>query len=177
MVTLGIATLFSALGINLYTYDRLTRQESIADIHIIQESPHEFEVNLHLKDGRKLKYKMIGDGWRLDSKVIVWKPQASLFGLDPVYKLDGIQNQFQNRETKTVKHITSYRLSEEMGMDAVTFFKKYQKWMPWLDSAFGSSVYMPLADRAHYQVSITLSGLKANAINKEAEAAVKNWQM
>ncbi len=176
VLILGLATLFGGLGMSLYTYQRLTTQQAVADVLITESGPNEFELRLTLFGGKKLVYKMIGDGWRLDAKVIIWKPQASLFGLDPVYKLDGIQNQYKNRELTNIKTITSHKLSENSGIEAVNFLKKNKKWLPWLEAAYGSSVYMPFANRARYKVSITLSGLKAKAANKEAETAVANWE-
>ena len=175
VVLLAIATLFTALGINLYTFNRLTSTKPVADVFIYDAGPRQYDVKLNLPDGKKLSYKMIGDGWRLDAKVIIWKPQAALFGFDPVYKLDGIQNQFKNLEEINVKTITSYKLSKNVGMDAVNLLKKYKRWLPWLESAYGGSVYMPFANKAHYQVSITQTGLKAKPANKEAEMAVENW--
>jgi len=167
----GAATLCFSLGMNLYTYQRLTAQKIIANIYITKADNDAFNVKLHLTDGRKFNYKMVGDGWAFSAKVIVWKPQASLIGLDPVFRLDGIENHYENKDPVTIKTITSYKLTDKPGLEAVDLFKKYQNWLPWLHDSFGSAVYKQFKHNAHHKVIITTTGLKLETSQQEENSS------
>ena len=46
----------------------------------------------------------------------------------------------------------------------------HPRWLPFVDAVYGSATYMPMADGARYQVSITQSGLIARPLNPAADA-------
>ena len=44
-----------------------------------------------------------------------------------------------------------------------------------IDTSFGSGVYLPMADGAEYEVTLTQSSLVARPVNPAANAAVARW--
>ena len=54
--------------------------------------------------------------------------------------------------------------------------QKSERKLPWLDAVYGSAAYMPMVDKAQYQVSISNSGLVVRADNAIAQQAVDAWQ-
>ena len=47
--------------------------------------------------------------------------------------------------------------------------------LPWIDARYGSAVYLPMADRARFEVSVGPAGLVARPGNDVARAAIAGW--
>ena len=71
---------------------------------------------------------------------------------------------------------TVYALSENPGVDLWTLSVDYPRWLPFVDAVYGSATYLPMADGARYEVSITQSGLIARPLNDAAQDGGGKWK-
>ena len=69
---------------------------------------------------------------------------------------------------------TVYALSENPGVDLWTLSIEYPRWLPFVDAVYGSATYLPMADGARYEVSITQSGLIARPLNEQRRRRLKD---
>ena len=178
IIALMIGAIIAAFGINLYTYDRLSYEEAIAELRAIKLGDQRYQIDLLLpKSGTRSQYEVIGDQWLLDARIIKWSPKGNLLGLDAKYRLERLSGRFNDaKQEAEAKSRTIYSLRRNPGLDFSAYAQKYRKYMPYLDTIFGSGVYMPMADKAIYRVYINQSGLSAKPVNGAAEKAVENWQ-
>ena len=107
-------------------------------------------------------FMLAGDEWQLDARVLKWKGWANLLGLDAQYRLERVSGRYRDIEQERKDERTVYALSENPGVDLWTLSIEYPRWLPFVDAVYGSATYLPMADGARYEVSITQSGWLAN---------------
>jgi len=174
VVFISLGLLLVAFALNLYTYERLSLERHVADIRFIQIGPQKFKAILTLPDGSSREYELVGDQWQLDARVIKWSAKGNMLGLDSRYRLERLNVRYNTVAQEKEPHVrTVYSLLETQEPD---FIQKYKSWMPWLDTSFGGAIFMPMADKAHYRIKITQSGLVPYSVNEEARKAERNWK-
>ena len=170
------------LASNLYTYQRLTYEQAVAEITFRQLGEQEFRTDIKsLDSGFQQVVDLKGDEWQLDSQVLTWKGIATLFGLDANYRLHRISGRYldieeeQNQPRSVYSLLKKPALLEDEKFDLWQFAHKYQDWLQWVDAAYGSAVYLPMTDGARYKVAISRTGMIARPDNAEARKAVSQW--
>jgi hypothetical protein len=174
LLLLAIAALVVAISINLYTYDRLTHESPVAEVHLQGIEPQHFWADVMMKNNTKT-LDLRGDEWQIDARVLKWHRTAVLIGFDTLYRLDRLSGRYWDLSKEKTGPRTVYSLSEEPGLDLWMIAKRYARWIPWVDAVYGSATYMPMVDGAHYTVSVTTSGLLARPANNIARKAVGVW--
>lgn len=176
-VLLGLAALLFVVSLNLQTYARLTHEEPVAQIVFEARGPQRYRATLaQSPEGEMQTFILAGDEWQLDARVLKWRGWANLLGLDAEYRLERISGRYRDIEQERSEPRTVYALSENPGVDLWTLSLRYPRWLPFLDAVYGSAAYLPMADGARYQVSITQSGLIARPLNEAAEKATGAWR-
>ena len=87
LLLLAIAALMAAISINLYTYDRLTHESTIAEVRFQEVGPQHFLASIMFKNKAKI-LDLRGDEWQIDARVLKWRGTAVLIGFDTLYRLD-----------------------------------------------------------------------------------------
>jgi hypothetical protein len=162
--------------LNTQSFARLVHERAVADVTVAALDPGAglYRVIVQRLDGSRVTRQCIiqGDEWLLSARVQKWKPWATVLGLDSTYALDQVANKYFTALRGNGMKITACDLS---GPKA-TIMPGLSNWL--LARAFveqrrfGSAVYMPLADGAIYRVTMTQSGLNAEAVNPIAQQAV-----
>ncbi|MFV2004895.1 MAG: cation/multidrug efflux pump [Gammaproteobacteria bacterium] len=183
----GFAFLFLAsssflLASNLYTYQRLTYEQAVAEISFQQLDKQQYRAEIKALDSDfERVVDLNGDEWQLDSQVLTWQGLATLFGLDANYRLHRISGRYldiseeQQKPRSVFSLVKKQKIIEDEKFDLWAFAHKYQNWLNWVDATYGSAVFLPMTDGARYQVSISRTGLIARPANKEARQAVSQW--
>jgi hypothetical protein len=174
LLLLAIAALGVAISIDLYTYDRLTHESPVAEVHFQGIEPQHFWADVMMKNNTKT-LDLRGDEWQIDARVLKWHGTAVLIGFDTLYRLDRLSGRYWDLSKERTRPRTVYSLSEEPGLDLWMIAKRYARWIPWVDAVYGSATYMPMVDGAHYTVSVSSSGLLARPANNIARKAVGEW--
>lgn len=170
---LGTAAVFFA--ISYLGYHRLTTEQHVAIIEFVQDSEEEYTARLMLDDELDRLFTLRGDEWQLDARVLTWKPPATILGLDPVYRLERLSGRYSNIERERSEQRTVYALAEERPLDIWSFARQYPKFTPGIDALYGAATYLPLADGARFQVTLSHDALIARPVNEQAREAVGDW--
>lgn len=177
----GIA--FAAVGAagailvsSLYSYDRLTDELVVASIEFTEVGPDEYSARLMI-DGRLDQMLPVkGDEWQIDARVVTWQPPATILGLDPIYRLERLSGRYSNIERERTEPRTVHALAEDRALDIWNLAQEYPALTPGIDAYYGTATYVPMADRARFEVSLSRDALIARPVNEAARSAVGNWQ-
>ncbi|MGE0741322.1 MAG: hypothetical protein AB7O98_08270 [Hyphomonadaceae bacterium] len=183
-VFLTIAAIVGLLGLNVQSYQRLTWDRPVATIELRQLGPQLFEATVTEPPSEQTPantrtFEVHGDEWRMEARVLKWKPWANVLGLNSQYRLD----RFSGRYTDTQQELTGERSAYDIrperhsGIDLWPVARQYSRYAPVVDTLYGSGAYMPMADGARYEVRITQNGLIARPTNEvAAEASSSGWE-
>jgi hypothetical protein len=163
------------LALSYYGYDRLVDEHLVGSIKFSESAPEDFVARVMLPGKQDQIFGLFGNEWQMDARVVVWKPPATLLGLDPIYQLDRISGRYSDLEEEKARQRTVHALSEPSQVDVWRFARKYPRLMPGVDAQYGTATYLPMADGAIYEVSMTRTGLIARPVNDEARDAVGDW--
>ena len=182
---LGIAALFGLLGLNIQTYHRLTAEREVATIELRQKGPQLYDVVLteaaspENPEPTTHTFEVHGDQWRLEARVVKWKPWANVLGLDSQYRLDRFSGRFAETEDELTSERSVFSLlpPRTTGLDFLPVARTMTRYLPLVDiPQYGQGVYMPMADGATYRVTILSSGgLLPRPTNEAAAEAVAGW--
>ena len=175
LLLLAIAALTAAISINLYTYDRLTHESTIAEVSFHEIGPQHFGADVSFKNNTKIS-DLRGDEWQIDARVLKWRGMAVLIGFDTLYRIDRLSGRYRDITQERRGLRTVHSLSEEQGLDLWMIGRRYAHWIPWVDAVYGSATYMPMVDGASYTVSVSSTGLLARPSNDIARKAVGEWR-
>lgn len=171
-----LATLLIALLINIASYARLTYEQPVAEVAFTRLAPQTFQANVtFVQEQRQQEFKLKGDEWQLDAKVLKWKSYANLAGLNTLYKLHRLSGRYSNLEQSNNQLATSYDLNADPGLDIWQLVRNYPHLLPISDAYYGSAVFVPMADQSRYKVFMTQSGLIARPANQHSQIHLRSW--
>lgn len=183
-MALGAAT--GLLGLNFLTYNRLSHEQQVAEVHFKQTGPSAFIADVKLPDGKSQvctladgtsgDCNILGDQWRIEARVLKWKPWANVAGLDANYRLDRMDGRYEDINAERSAPRSVYALSKNPGLDLWDIAHKYGRQVPVVDATYGSGTYVPMADGAVYYVTMSQTGLLARPANDQARKAVGEWK-
>ena len=163
------------LAFSYYGYDRLIDEQYVGRIQFSQSAPEQYVARLMVEEEQDRKYELLGNEWQMDARVVTWKPPATLLGLDPIFRLDRLSGRYAEIDDERSKVRSVHALSEPVTMDVWQFARKYPKLMPGVDAHYGTATYLPMADDAIFEVTMTRTGLIARPVNEAATNAVGQW--
>ena len=172
---LGFGALAALVGVDLASYARLTHEEPVAEIRFRQQGNQRYAAEVLHPDGERESFDLAGDEWQLDARVLKWHGAATLLGLDTGFRLDRIGGRYRDLAEERSAPRTVYELARPRGLDVWSLVRRFHAFLPWLDALYGSATYLPMAEGAHYAVSISSTGLLARPLNREAREAVAAW--
>jgi len=163
------------LAFSYYGYDRLIDEQYVGRIQFSQSAPELYVARLMVENEQDRMYELLGNEWQMDARVVTWKPPATLLGLDPIFRLDRLSGRYAEIDDERSKVRSVHALSEPVTMDVWQFARKYPKLMPGVDAHYGTATYLPMADEAVFEVTMTRTGLIARPVNEAATNAVGQW--
>lgn len=174
-VPLALAAALALLASNLYTYARLTAEQAVARLGFERLAEQRYRATLSTPDGRRASFELAGDEWQLDARVIKWQGWVTLAGMDPLYRLERLSGRYSSVAQERQGERTVIELGGERGLDLWRMANDYPAWIPFVDARYGSATYLPMADRAAYEVRITDSGLLARPLDPHTRSVVDQW--
>lgn len=183
-VFLAISAIVGLLGLNIQTYHRLTYERPVATIEIHQRGPKFYQATMvepptdQDPQGVTRNFDIHGDEWRIEARVLKWKPWATVLGLDSQYRLDRFSGRYTDTQDELSAERSAYdiRPTRQSGVDLWPVARQFSQYAPLVDTLYGSGAYMPMVDGARYEVRITQNGLIARPTNEvAAEASSSGW--
>jgi len=163
------------LAFSYYGYGRLIDEQLVSRIEFSQTSPGEYTARLMIEGEVDRLLQLRGDEWQMDARVVNWKPPATLLGLDPIYQLDRLSGRYSDIDDEMSEKRTVHALSEELPLDVWRVARKFPVLMPGVDAYYGTATFLPMADGARFEVTLTRTALIARPVNEQAREAVGQW--
>lgn len=175
---LALAATAFLLGLDLLTYVRLADERPVATIALREAGPRLYDATLALApteavpDGATAAYRLHGDEWRIEARVLKWQPWANVLGFDAQVRLDRLSGRYRDTLSELTAPRSAFDLAPVPGnpIDLWALARRWGTMLPVVDALYGSAAFMPMADGARFEVLVTQSGLIARPAN---EAAVK----
>jgi hypothetical protein len=169
-----LAIYMSVFALNLYGYKEYAQEVSVATVSFWESGDQSFIATVTRTDGSSEEFRLKGDQWQLDARIIKWKMPFSLLGLKPGYQLDRMQGRYYALEDERSRDRTVYSLHRDpVGLDVWLLAKK--GWGLIIDARYGSAAYLPMADGALFEVTVAPTGLVARPMNGSAQKAIAGW--
>ncbi|MGK0446162.1 MAG: hypothetical protein ACJA1U_003114 [Bermanella sp.] len=169
---IALTALCAIVAFNLVHYSTVEEGQVIATLRFTQVDEQEFDVELVGREDKKQLFRINGDQWQLDVRLI--KVSAFFDGGLPAYKLDRLSGRFLSLEQENQTQRTAHNLLGEQLVDTWPWFAN-KKWLSFVQAKYGSATYMPMANGAIYQVRLFHDGLDAAAVNDQAKQALGDW--
>ncbi len=163
------------LAFSYYGYGRLIDETLVSRIEFTEFAPGEFTARVMIDGKTDRLLDLRGDEWQMDARVVNWKPPATLLGLDPIYQLDRLSGRYSDIDDEMTEERTVHALSDELTLDVWRVARKFPVLMPGVDAYYGTATYLPMADGARFEVTLTRTALIARPVNDAAREAVGDW--
>jgi hypothetical protein len=161
---------------SLLTYERLTHEQPAAEIMLSRLGDRYYRATLTYPSNLTQSFELRGDEWQIDARVLKWRGLANIAGFDTVYRLERIGGRYRDIDSERGAPRTVHVLNEPARIDAWELARRYREYVPWVDALSGSATFLPMADGALYQVSVSQSGLVARPLNQAGREAVAGWR-
>jgi len=172
--TLGGASIL--LAFSYYGYGRLVDEQLVSKIEFSRSAPGEYVARLMVAGKPDRLLQLRGDEWQMDARVVIWKPPVTLLGLDPIYQLDRLSGRYSDIDDEKLEQRTVYALNEELTLDVWRVAHRFPRLLPGVDAYYGTATYVPMADGARFEVTLSRDALIARPVNDAARNAVGNWR-
>lgn len=158
LVGLFLTVLLAGTGYALRGYRLLNQEAPVVDIDARILSPQRWALTLTWPDGSTRDVQLAGDDWRIEAIVLKWKLPALLAGMPPLYRLDRLSGRYDDAEQEATAPRTVISFGEAGSFDLLNLKKQYPRWIPEIDTVYGSGAFLPLVDQGHYSVSLMRTG-------------------
>lgn len=177
LALLGVALVIAVMGLDVYSYKQASQEQVVATITFDQIEEQHFDTVLTTAEGISTHYDLRGDQWQVDARVIKWKGYIGSLGVKPAFRLDRLSGRYFDIEQETTAKRTAYSLSPNLyGWDFWLFLNKHPEWALPVDARYGSATYLPIKDKAAFEISLSATGLLARPLNDVAKDAVEEFK-
>lgn len=174
-----IAIIFSlmivAFAWDFLSYNVIAQDKTVATVSIIETGKQEYQLDVTLPDGEGVSYKLKGDLWQLDARIINWAGLMNMLGLEPGYRLDRLSGRYISLEQERNAERTVYSIKNSYSIIDIWSVINENSWIPWISARYGSATYLPMKDGALYAVILTQQGLISRPLNEPADKAINTW--
>ena len=175
VVSAVLATAGVLLAMSYYSYERLTAEQTVSRIEFRRTGPSEYQARLMIEGEQDRLFTLRGDEWQMDARLVIWKPPATILGLDPIYRLERLSGRFTDIGRERSESRTVHELSPPQRIDVWQVARRFPALTPGIDAYYGSATFVPMADGARFEVSLSRDALIARPANAAARSALGNW--
>jgi hypothetical protein len=166
----AVVLLFTVLG-----YGQLVEEQLVSRIEFRRISPEEYQARLMIPGEQDSFFILRGDEWQMDAKILTWQPPATILGMDPMYQLDRLSGRYSEIDREVSEARTVHSLAPAIPVDMWRIARRFPILAPGVDAYYGTATYLPMADGARYEVSLSRDALIARPANDRAREAVGSW--
>lgn len=164
------------VAMNLFTYTRLTHEQYAARVVTRELGERRYAVTVEPPNRPAHHYELRGDEWQIDARVLKWRALATLAGFDTAYRLERLSGRYSDIAQERAGPRTVYALAEPTEVDLWSLIRRHHRYIPLVDALYGSAAFVPMAEGAEYDVSVSASGLVVRPANEAARKAVGAWK-
>lgn len=170
---LAVTVVIGLIAWDIYSYKQLTSEEHVCNISFQKIEDQHFMATLTDRDGKAQQFDLRGDQWQLDARIVKWKGWMAKWGVKPAYRLDRISGRYFDLEKETSATRTAHAVNASVqNMDVWLFINKHASWISVVDAIYGNAAYLPMKDKANFDVTLSNTGLVVRPGNEAAREAV-----
>ncbi|MEP6897488.1 MAG: hypothetical protein ABI870_03055, partial [Rhodanobacter sp.] len=158
LVSFVLALLLAGTGYALRGYRLLSEETPVVDIDARILSPQRWTLTLSWPDGSSRQEQLYGDDWRIEAVVLKWKLPALLSGMPPMYRLDRLSGRYDDPAQEASAPRSVISLGRNGAFDLLNLRRQYPRYLPEVDTIYGSGAFLPLVDQGHYSISLMRTG-------------------
>lgn len=163
------------LFLSYVSYQRLIEERPVSSIEFRRISPEEFQARMSVAGEADQFFVLRGDEWQMDARIVTWKPPLTVLGLDPVYQLDRLSGRYAEIDREQSEARTVHSLASDLPTDVWRLARRFPMLTPGIDAHYGTATYVPMADGARFDVSLSRDALIARPANSQAQQAIGDW--
>lgn len=157
-----------------YIYERFDSEQPIAELYFEAQAPQSYVAYVSTGGCGFERFEVNGDQWQLDATFLKWQGRAVLLGLDSLYKLERLSGRYHDIAVANQRASRAYDLSPEVALDLFALAGQHHS--RWVDTQFGSSVFMDMDSSKLYRVYKTEDALIARAAPRSAQPLASDCQ-
>jgi len=159
LALLAGGALCAVIAVGVQGYRALTREDLAATVHTAPVGPQSFEARIVLPDGSEANYRLAGDQFAVEARILKWHPWANLLGLHTAYELDRVTGRYADIEDERQRPRTVYPLAPAHRVDLFAWRARLPWLAPLVDAEYGSSTFTRADRAASYEVRVSTTGL------------------
>lgn len=175
LASAAIAGVSGLLLLSVASYSRLVDEQLVSRIEFQRVAEDEYQARLMIPGQRDRFFILRGDEWQLDARILTWRPPLTVLGLAPVYDLDRLSGRYADIDRERGESRTVYAVSRQSPADTWALLRRYPALFPGVDAHYGTATFVPMADGARFEVTISRDALIARPANEKALQAVGEW--
>jgi len=147
-------------ALDIKAYKQWNEDEPLAKVSFSRLTDQQYEVVVVFSDNAVAKtYKVHGDQWQIEARILRWDGWLNRMGGKPGYRLERLSGRY---------------ISASEYFDVWHWIYKAGG-LPGVRAAYGSATYIPMAHGAFYEVGLSQTGVTAKPLNEQAKAALQTW--
>ncbi len=159
LVLLGAAALCSTIAVGVQGYRALTHEQVAVFVDVAPTGPQSFEAAFRFPDGRRARFRLLGDEIYVDAHILKWKPIANFLGLRTAYELDRVAGRYATLRDERLRPRSVHSLAAAKPVDVFDLHRRFPPFSLLVDTEYGSATFI-VADRpASYEVRVSSTGL------------------
>ena len=171
-----LAVCVGMMGGTLMTYDRLTHEQPALEVALKRSGDRHYQARLTYPSRDAQEFELLGDEWQVDARILKWNGLGRLLGFDTVYRLERIGGRYTDIAMEKAAPRTVHALAPPDTVDVWELARRARDYLPGVDARYGSATFVPMADGAVYEVSVSPTGLLARPLNQAARDAAGGWK-
>jgi hypothetical protein len=164
LALLAGGALCAAVAAGLSGYRALTREELAATVYTAPIGPQSFDARIVLPDGSEANYRLAGDQFAIEARILKWHPWANLLGLHTAYELDRVTGRYVDIDDERERPRTVFPLAPVHRVDLFAWRARLPWLAPVVDAEYGSSTFTRGDRDATYEVRVSTTGLLVREI-------------
>jgi hypothetical protein len=170
---LALAGAIGTVAYDLYSYKQVLIGQPIATINFEAIEEQHFDAVVVDAAGKQQRFKLRGDQWQLDARIIEWKGYFASFDIKPAYRLDHLAGRYYDLQKESKAQRADIPLTQSLlKLDLWKFINDHPQWFAVVDTHFGQAKYMPMRAGALYEIVLTKTGVTARPLNDVASQAL-----
>ncbi len=155
IVLMGVALYILFAATLILTYKTLSAEDPVATVVFDRTGDDGSCYIAHIEDKNRKSlgdFRLCADQWRMDAYFVKMKYLASILGMKSRYALDRFEGRYRNIDDERSHAHTVYQIEDHRMIDLpISPF--------WVDTEYGSSVFMDIDTDGKFRVLKTPTGL------------------
>ena len=141
----------------------------IADLSISKTSEQRFDISIKGPHINQTRVDVLGDQAEFKIQMLLWSGLAVDAGLKTAYRFESVQGRFLVLEQEKSIDQSPHPLKATPFVRFWHFLHQYP-FIPFVEAKYAEAIYVPLADKASFELALTADDVKIQPKNAAANA-------